>query len=95
MDIYPDFHGPHAGEQRPDAETITWLAPMSRFPCVRVIRHTCECQEVIYELCTSGGLAWVRVTERAKSGPVIRESHPGPYGAAEELWTKFMTGQVR
>ena len=58
VDIYPDFHGPHAEEQRPDAETITWQEPMSRFQSVRVIRHTCECQEVIYELCVGGGLAW-------------------------------------
>ena len=95
MDIYPDFHGPHADGRRPDAEAIAWQHPVQRFHSVRIVRHTCDCREEIYEFCAGGGLAWIRTTDRSPSAPVVRESHPSPYGAALELWRKVMNGEAR
>ncbi|MFI7700796.1 hypothetical protein [Nonomuraea sp. NPDC049480] len=94
MDIYPDFHGPHADGPHPHAEAIAWQTPAPRFPRVRIIKHTCQCQERFYELCAASGLAWIRVTIRTEWGPAILESRPSTYGAANDLWTKILTGQA-
>ncbi|GGO26135.1 hypothetical protein GCM10010116_52470 [Microbispora rosea subsp. aerata] len=49
-----------------------------RAASVRVRRHTCDCQPVVYELCQAGGLMFVRRYDRS-NGVLIEESEwPGP-----------------
>lgn len=94
MEKLPDFHGPHTRPRRFDAELVEWCEPIPRFQRVRVRRHTCECKPRIYELCTAGGLAWVRRTDRLKSVVKVGESPPCSFREAEELWEKLLAGRA-
>ncbi|TDE60377.1 hypothetical protein E1295_00630 [Nonomuraea mesophila] len=80
-----DFHGPHIGPYRADAELVDWRNPHPRFERVRIMRHTCDCRARVLELCTASGLAWVRRTDRMGAGSLVRESHPGNVDIAEKL----------
>ncbi|MEO3799470.1 hypothetical protein [Nonomuraea sp. B1E8] len=73
----PDFHGPHIGPYRADAELVDWRDPYPRFERVRIKRHTCGCKARILELCTAAGLAWVRKTDRLEAGSLVWETPPG------------------
>jgi hypothetical protein len=74
---------------------VEWCEPLPRFQRVRVRRHTCECKPRVYELCTAGGLAWVRRTDRLKSMVKVSESHPRLVGEAEELWSMILAGRAK
>ncbi|WP_043623647.1 hypothetical protein [Nonomuraea candida] len=91
----PDFHGPHIGPHRRDAELVDWREPEPRFDRVRIRRHTCDCKARILELCTAGGVAWVRKTDRFESGSLVWESRPLKTNEAEELWRKLLDGKAR
>jgi hypothetical protein len=95
MTEQPDFHGPHVGPHRPDAELVDWREPEARFDRVRVKRYSCGCKARIYEFCTAGGLAWVRKTDRFEGASLVWESYPQKVDEVERLWTKLLTGQAR
>ncbi|MEV0617373.1 hypothetical protein AB0I81_28895 [Nonomuraea sp. NPDC050404] len=95
MTEFPDFHGPHIGPHRPDAELVEWREPEPRFERVRIRRHTCDCKARILELCTAAGVAWVRKTDRLEGASLVWESRPRKADEAEILWKKLLTGQAR
>lgn len=86
--------GIHAAPQQPGCEEIAWLKSRPRAASVRVRRHTCDCQPVVYELCQAGGLMFVRRYDRS-NGVLIEESEWLRPLAAERLWMRILLGQAR
>ncbi|MEU8192213.1 hypothetical protein AB0C10_00365 [Microbispora amethystogenes] len=63
---------------------------------VRVVAHTCDdCSPLAYELCASGGLLFVRRTDRSGDRPKIRETERLPYARMRPLWTELLLGRAR
>ncbi|ETK35766.1 hypothetical protein MPTA5024_12360 [Microbispora sp. ATCC PTA-5024] len=91
----PPYHGLHPAPVMRGFEPIVWLSPTRRSDVVRVRRHTCECVPIIYELCHSGGLLFIRRTVRNAEGPSIHESERLITVRMEALWERLITGQAR
>jgi hypothetical protein len=68
-----DYRGLHVAAAHIQAEPLEWELPIPRVHRVRVRAHTCVCQSPIFELCTAGGLWFVRRIT-AESPAVIEES---------------------
>ncbi|MGI5160141.1 hypothetical protein [Microbispora sp. CA-102843] len=69
------------------------MKPTNRSDRVRVRRHTCECKATIYELCSAGGLLFIRRTKRGKKVE-IRETERLVAARMEELWVRLLSGEV-
>ncbi|GII49972.1 hypothetical protein Psi02_63960 [Planotetraspora silvatica] len=67
---------------------------MPRTDRIRVRRHTCDCQPIVYELCQAGGLLFVRRLYRSDE-VLIQESEWLRAPDAEQLWMKILSGQMR
>ncbi|GAB3140925.1 hypothetical protein [Microbispora hainanensis] len=89
------FHGVHVAPPQTGCERLVWRKPTARCTHLRVRRHTCECQPVVYELCVSGGLVFVRRTVRKPAGLSVRETEWLLTARAMELWQRLLTGQAR
>jgi hypothetical protein len=70
-----------------------WVRRFGRLP--RVVRLSCPCRPVEYELLAIGGLHWIRRTERTGDGFVVRVSPEGTHGRVGELWRLIMSGDAR
>ncbi|MEU4232823.1 hypothetical protein AB0F17_51750 [Nonomuraea sp. NPDC026600] len=59
----------------------------------RVIAWTCACHEseTVYELCESGGLAFLRRIIRGTS-IIVEESHRTPRAEALQMWALLLNG---
>ncbi|TQS05408.1 hypothetical protein FLX08_39735 [Microbispora hainanensis] len=86
--------GIHPAAEQRECEEIEWLESLPRAASIRVRRHTCDCQPVVYELCQAGGLMFVRRYDRS-DGVLIEESEWLRPPAAEHLWTRILLGQAR
>ncbi|MFI9572096.1 hypothetical protein ACIG5D_11750 [Microbispora rosea] len=63
---------------------------------VRVVAHTCDhCSPLAYELCASGGLLFVRRTDRSGGQPEIRETERLPDMRARRMWLDLLLGRAR
>lgn len=91
----PDACGnQHAAPPLPEARAIDWGPSQSRVNRVRVRAHTCCCTSPYFELCTAGGLWFIR--RYTKGDPTVPGESPWLLAAAaQELWTQLLTGQVR
>jgi hypothetical protein len=70
-----------------------WMARFGRLP--RVVRVSCRCRPVEYELLVVGGLYWIRRTERTGDGLVVRVSPQAANCWVGELWGLIMSGDAR
>ncbi|MEU6408586.1 hypothetical protein [Microbispora sp. NPDC046933] len=70
------------------------MKPTNRSDRVRVHRHTCECKATIYELCSAGGLWFIRRTKRGKKME-IRETERLVAARMKGLWVRLLSGEVR
>ncbi|MEU7877120.1 hypothetical protein [Microbispora bryophytorum] len=62
----------------------------------RVVAHTCDhCSLLAYELCVSGGLLFVRRTDRSGGRPRTRESERLPDARARRMWMDLLLGRAR
>ncbi|MEV7807259.1 hypothetical protein AB0O28_30370 [Microbispora sp. NPDC088329] len=62
----------------------------------RVVAHTCDqCAPLAYELCASGGLLFIRRTDRGGNRPEIRETERLPDARARRLWLDVLLGRAR
>lgn len=93
MPEIPDFHGPHVEPPQPGHVKLTWYEPTSRAPRIRVISHTCECQETTYELCAAAGKGFVRRTDRAEQ--TVRETSWTLTATAAQIFTQILHGEAR
>lgn len=63
---------------------------------VRVVAHTCDyCSPVAYELCASGGLLFIRRTDRTGKTPEVRETERLPDPRVGRMWLDLLLGRVR
>ncbi|GIH72829.1 hypothetical protein Mth01_50820 [Sphaerimonospora thailandensis] len=89
------FHGPHVAPLRAVHEKVVWRKPTARCARVRVRSHTCECRSVIYELCSAGGLMFIRRTARMSKGMDVRETEWLLTAKAAVPWQRLLVGQAR
>lgn len=90
----PRCLSPHVASPRSHCEALRWNAPAMR-ERVRVVRWTCDCESVFYELCQTGRLRFIRRTKRLEGGSLTEESHRWPDAEADAMWTALLFGLVR
>ncbi|WP_205825590.1 hypothetical protein [Microbispora catharanthi] len=62
----------------------------------RVVAHTCDyCSALAYELCSSGGLLFVRRMDRSGDQPKTGETERLPDARARRLWMDLLLGKAR
>ncbi|WP_343950083.1 hypothetical protein [Nonomuraea longicatena] len=74
---------------------MEWHAVRSGRHRVRVVAWTCSCRATVYELCVSGGRAFIRRTVQAEPVAVISETAWGVPREAWEIWAALLAGGVR
>ncbi|MBX6383922.1 MAG: hypothetical protein IRZ07_13260 [Microbispora sp.] len=89
----PPYHGIHAGPPIDGYKKINWMKPTNRSDRVRVRLHTCECKATIYELCSAGGLMFIRRTKRGKKLE-IHETERLIAARMEKLWARLLSGEA-
>jgi hypothetical protein len=95
-DYPPRCLGPHVASPRSHCETLAWNAPGERRrERVRVVRRTCDCETVFFELCQAGGLRFIRRTKRTAETPLVEESDRWPAAEADTTWTALLFGLAR
>jgi hypothetical protein len=86
--------GVHPSAPQVGYTRIDWRESLPRSLRVRVRRHTCDCQPIVYELCAAGGLMFVRRSYRSDE-ILVQESEWLTAPAAEQLWNKILLGHIR
>ncbi|MET8861523.1 hypothetical protein ABZW11_01070 [Nonomuraea sp. NPDC004580] len=90
---HSDYHSEHPARPHDRALQVGWQQSESRCPRVRVREHTCMCLRPMYELCTAGGL-WFMRRYTGKDLEIMVESPWMSAGAARTLWLRILTGQA-
>ncbi|MEO3791301.1 hypothetical protein ABGB14_13945 [Nonomuraea sp. B10E15] len=93
MAAIPDFHGPHVEPPLTGHVKLTWYAPVSRTPRIRVMSHTCECRVTTYELCAAAGLGFVRRSDRQKK--TVHETVWTSTANARRTFDQILNGEAR
>ncbi|MFI7028372.1 hypothetical protein ACIBK1_06655 [Microbispora rosea] len=91
----PDrLHSAHVPIRRGYFRKLEWWKPT---PAQRVLilAWTCDCQARFYELCQSGGLAYIRRTVQKDEEPEIAETHRWSVRQGWATWFDLLTGEVR
>ncbi|GAA3111567.1 hypothetical protein [Streptosporangium carneum] len=95
-DYPPRCQSPHVASPRSHCERLTWNAPREREKGrVRVVRWTCDCEAIFFELCQAGGLRFIRRTKRTAGNPLVEESDRWPATEADAVWAALLFGLVR
>ncbi|MEV4457166.1 hypothetical protein [Microbispora sp. NPDC049633] len=90
----PDrLHSAHVPIRRGYFRKLEWWKPTPARR-VLVLAWTCDCQARFYELCQSGGLAYIRRTVQDEE-PEIAETHRWPVRQGWATWFDLLTGEVR
>jgi hypothetical protein len=74
-------------------ESTMWVRRFGRLP--RVVRLSCPCRPVEYELLAIGGLHSIRRTDRTGDGLVVRVSPEAANSRVGEWWSLIMSGDAR
>lgn len=88
-----EYHGLHAITTQDHAEPVDWAPSVKRTDRIRVREHTCICRSPIFELCTAGGLWFVRRLTDEDEAAV--ESARVSARVARDLWDRILSGQAR
>ncbi|GAA2910033.1 hypothetical protein GCM10010517_76490 [Streptosporangium fragile] len=89
-------HGRHVAPVQARYKRVDWRPQRPRADRLRVKEHTCDCEDVFYELCQAGGLLFVRRTEMKRNGEMV--VHESPWAVAkqtQELWLRLLMGAAR
>ncbi len=82
--------------EQPGHVAIRWMPETRRSVRARVVAHTCDyCSSLAYELCASGGLLFVRRTDRTGTRPQVRETERLPDARARRTWMDLLLGRAR
>ena len=83
---------PHAPPPQPTCANLRWLQPRgdSRH---RVIAWTCDCEDLVYELCAAGGLIFLRSTNL--DTPATFETHRMRTSEGWATWQALLSGLAR
>lgn len=84
---------PHLPMRQSSCASLDWHAPRDDGRC-RVIAWTCDCRCVYYELCESGGLAFIRRVTQDRP-PTVAETHRVRVPEARTTWQALLTGLAR
>ncbi|MFF3445039.1 hypothetical protein [Streptosporangium sp. NPDC002721] len=90
-DYSPRCLSPHVLPARSHCEPLTWH-PLRGDGQARVVRWTCDCDALFYELCQAGGLRFIRRTRRHHA---IDESDRWQAQEADAMWIALLHGLVR
>ncbi|WP_329084818.1 hypothetical protein [Streptosporangium sp. NBC_01469] len=90
----PRCLSPHVLPARSHCEALTWHPPRGDTQ-VRVVRWTCDCDPLFYELCQAGGVRFIRRTRRSRSDLTIDETDRRPAAEADAMWIALLHGLVR
>ena len=91
----PRCMAPHVSAVTSHYERLTWNPPRGGEPDGRVLRWTCDCHEVVYELIALGGLRFIRRTDRRGGRTVAHESDRWSIHVADSMWSALLLGHVR
>jgi hypothetical protein len=84
-----DYHGRHVTAAAAARAAIKWTPELPRGR-VRVRDYTCECRPIVYELCQSGGITFIRKVTRA-GGKVTTEEYTMRLGMdVHALWRELL-----
>ncbi|WP_406311889.1 hypothetical protein OHA77_24740 [Streptosporangium sp. NBC_01639] len=89
------YHGIHLAAAQAGCEQVAWQAPLPRVDRVRVREHTCECRTVVYELCATSGLVFVRRHYRKSGTITVWESPWLRTAEGMSLWDAILRGFAR
>ncbi|MDP9847735.1 hypothetical protein [Streptosporangium lutulentum] len=62
---------------------------------LRVIIWTCCCRATLYELCQTGGQAFIRRTLQLDGDRQVHETYRRLIRQAEEVWRALLSGEAR
>lgn len=82
---------PHVAALKPGHEAINWQEPHPDGR-TRSVKWTCDCRPVVYEMCRSGGLYFLR---RSTDGTCSGETSRAIWATVERLWTAILCGMAR
>jgi hypothetical protein len=75
-------------------EPLAWHTS-HRFARIRVVAWTCfEHRVTWYELCTAGGLSFIRRTSGDADSPKVAQTHAWPYEHGRAVWDLLLTGRT-
>jgi len=77
---------PHVSAVQLHYDQLAWHPPRGGEPPGRVLRCTCDCDEVVYELVALGGLRFIRRTAFRDGKSVIQESDRWSLHVANAMW---------
>ncbi|NRQ36296.1 hypothetical protein HII36_31345 [Nonomuraea sp. NN258] len=85
---------PHVPPQQPECEELQWIPPRAD-ERRRVVDWTCDCRRLVYELCESGGQAFIHRTMRHADVTIERQTHRMRPKEARAVWAALLAGQMR
>lgn len=88
-----DFHGPHAEPPQDGCTKISWYEPTRRVRRIRVVAHSCECPDLLFELCAAGGQGFMRRMDRAEG--TTSETAWMLTAVARDLYGRILRGEAR
>ncbi|WP_433515937.1 hypothetical protein ACQP2T_10345 [Nonomuraea sp. CA-143628] len=91
----PHCTAPHVSTVQSHYDQLAWNAPRGGGPDGRVMRWTCDCDEVFYELIALGGLRFIRRIALQNRKTVIHESDRWSFSVANAMWTALLSGHAR
>jgi len=89
-----DCLSPHLPLPQSGAVQLRWFPPFSTGR-VWVRAWTCSCRAVVYELCETGGQAFIRRIVQCEPTPVVLETHRWSSRRGREMWAAVLCGRAR
>lgn len=90
----PHCTAPHVSVVQSHYDQLAWHSPRRGEPDGRVMKWTCDCTEVFYELITLGGSRFIRRTAHRAGKTIIHESDRWPLHVANDMWLALLFGRV-
>lgn len=91
----PRCQSPHVSAAQSHCERVSWDPPREDEGEGRLIRWTCGCSLVVYELVQMGGVQFIRRTQRRKGKPLVHETQRWIAKVAESNWNALLCGHLR
>ncbi|GAA3472070.1 hypothetical protein [Nonomuraea roseola] len=95
MIVLADCLSPHVAMAKADHMRLAWQQPYPGEGRVRVLSWTCTCRATVYELCQSGGVAYIRRMLQLDGAPEIHETFRWSLSEARTVWAALLSGQAR
>ena len=92
---FTPHHGIHPAPRQSPCHPVDWRPSLPRADRVQVRKHTCACRKVVYELCTTAGLIFIRRQRRENGVINVHESTWLRTPEGERLWAAILAGHAR